>query len=56
MTHLVEQGLAGWDLKLVEALPGEHDPAWSDVRVVDLMQHRAVGKVCIDLGAAEARL
>ena len=22
----------------------------------DLMQHRAVGKVCIDLGAAEARL
>jgi CubicO group peptidase (beta-lactamase class C family) len=39
--RLVEQGLADWDLKLVEALPGEHDPAWSDVRVVDLMQHRA---------------
>lgn len=39
--RLVEQGLADWDLKLVDALPGEHDPAWADVRVVDLMQHRA---------------
>ncbi len=39
--RLVEQGLADWDLKLVDALPGEHDPAWADVRVVELMQHRA---------------
>ncbi len=39
--RLVEQGLADWELKLVDALPGEHDPAWADVRVVDLMQHRA---------------
>lgn len=39
--RLVEQGHADWDLKLVDALPGEHDPAWADVRVVDLMQHRA---------------
>lgn len=39
--RLVEQGLANWDLKIVDALPGEHDPAWADVRVVDLMQHRA---------------
>ena len=39
--RLVEQGLADWDQKLVDALPGEHDPAWSDVRVVELMQHRA---------------
>lgn len=39
--RLVEQGRADWDLRLVDALPGEHDPAWSEVRVVDLMQHRA---------------
>ncbi|MDP3379645.1 MAG: serine hydrolase domain-containing protein [Brevundimonas sp.] len=39
--RLVEQGLADWDLKLVDALPCEHDPAWADVRVVELMQHRA---------------
>ncbi|MFW2342165.1 serine hydrolase domain-containing protein [Brevundimonas sp.] len=39
--RLVEQGRADWDLKLVDALPGEHDPVWADVRVVDLMQHRA---------------
>lgn len=39
--RLVEQGLADWELKLVDALPGEHDPAWADVRVVELMQHRA---------------
>ena len=39
--RLGEQGGADWDLKLVDALPGEHDPAWAEVRVVDLMQHRA---------------
>ncbi|WP_226635807.1 serine hydrolase domain-containing protein [Brevundimonas poindexterae] len=39
--RLVEQGRASWDLKVVDALPGDHDPAWAGVRVVDLMQHRA---------------
>lgn len=39
--RLVEQGHADWDLKLVEVLPGDHDPAWADVTVLDLMQHRA---------------
>ncbi|MBL0948919.1 serine hydrolase domain-containing protein [Brevundimonas sp.] len=39
--RLVEQGLANWDLKIVDALPGAHDPAWAEVSVVELMQHRA---------------
>lgn len=39
--RLVEQGKAQWDLKLVDALAGAHDPAWAHVTVLDLMQHRA---------------
>ncbi len=39
--RLVEQGRASWDLKVVDALPGDHDPAWADTRVIDFMHHRA---------------
>ena len=39
--RLVEQGQADWDLKIVEALPGDHDPAWAETRVIDFMHHRA---------------
>ena len=39
--RLVDQGRASWDLKIVDALPGEHDPAWADTRVIDFMHHRA---------------
>ena len=39
--RLVEQGRADWDLKIVEALPGDHHPAWAESRVIDFMHHRA---------------
>ena len=48
--RLVEQGRAAWDLKIVEALSGNHHTAWAETRVIDFMHHRAGLKDVVVMG------